>query len=97
MFFVKNSRIAKVLNVQAIVLYPFVFFAEKNPGDILINHEMIHITQIKKLGVLRFYFHYIREYFSGRQKGLNHHEAYRSISFEKEAYENQDKDKSIFS
>lgn len=90
---VKNSLIARILKVQAIVLYPFIFFADKKPDEILINHEMIHVAQIRKLGVLRFYFHYMREYFLNRLKGQKHNEAYRSISFEKEAYEKQNENK----
>lgn len=91
MIVVKNSKLAKVLKVEGIVLYPYVFFAEKDPNHILINHEMIHIEQIKRIGVLRFYLSYMWQYFSNRLNGLGHYQAYMAISFEKEAYENQTK------
>ena len=59
---VKNSLLAKILRVEGIVLYPFIFFSSKSPGDVLINHELIHISQINRLGVFRFYFFYLKEY-----------------------------------
>lgn len=88
---VKKSIIAKTLGVEGIVLYPFIFFSDANPGPVLINHEMIHISQIKKNGILRFYLLYLKEYFVNRLKGMKHNEAYFSISFEKEAYQNPNK------
>ncbi|AUN99543.1 hypothetical protein DOM21_03125 [Bacteriovorax stolpii] len=86
---VKNSLIAKLLRVDGIVLYPFIFFASKNPNDVLIHHEMIHVDQMKRVGVWRFYFLYLKEYCACRLKGMNHHKAYMAISFEVEAYEKE--------
>ena len=51
----------------------------------LYRHEMKHIEQISRLGVIPFYLQYFLEYIEGRRKGLGHWEAYREISFEKEA------------
>lgn len=86
---VKNSLIAKCLKVDGIVLYPFVFFASKEPGDTLIHHELIHVDQIHRLGAFRFYCLYLKEYCACRLKGMTHERAYRSISFEVEAYEKE--------
>jgi hypothetical protein len=85
---VRNSLLAKVLNVNGIVLYPFVFLAPKDPDVYLLNHELIHLAQIKRLGVIRFYYSYLKEYALYRAQKLSHDEAYRAISFEREAYEN---------
>lgn len=52
MVLVKNSLIAKLLRVEGIVIYPFVLFADKDPAIFLLNHEMIHVQQIKKNGYL---------------------------------------------
>lgn len=90
-FHVKNSLIARILNVEAIVLFPFIFFRSKKPNEILISHELIHVEQIKREGALKFYFKYLLEYSLLRLKKVPHYEAYRSISFEKEAYEKQKK------
>jgi hypothetical protein len=92
MILVKDSYFAKILKVDGIVLYPFVFFSAANPNQILINHEMIHVEQIKECGVVKFYMSYLWQYISFRFKGSGHYQAYMSISFEKEAYKNQTKD-----
>ncbi len=89
MILIKNSRVARLLSVHAIVLYPFIFFADKNPDQVLLNHELIHVDQIKRHGVLKFYYLYLKEYFLLRLKGKKHYEAYKGISFEEEAYRKQ--------
>lgn len=86
---VKDSKLARKLNVNAIVLYPFIFFGDKNPDEFIVNHEFIHINQIRKFGALKFYILYLYEYLQHRIKKKNHYEAYMAISFEKEAYANQ--------
>lgn len=48
-------------------------------------HEMEHIAQINRLGVVQFYVRYLLEYLQGRFKGLGHWQAYKHISFEIEA------------
>lgn len=91
MIIVTNSLIAKAIKVNGIVLYPFIFFSDKTPDKVLINHEMIHVSQIKRDGLLRFYGNYLKEYFIFRLSKMNHQQAYRSISYEIEAYDNQEK------
>ncbi len=56
----------------------------------LITHESIHTAQIKELLYLPFYLLYTLEWLVRLilNKG-NWYKAYRDISFEKEAYENQ--------
>ena len=89
--FVKNSILAKMIRVEAIVIYPFVFFASKNPSATLIRHESVHLDQVQRLGFCAFYFHYMKEYFFNRVRRMNHYDAYRAISFEREAYEKENK------
>ena len=55
-------------------------------SDIDINHENIHTQQIVECGVLFFYIIYLIEWFVRLFMNGN---AYRNISFEKEAYDNQ--------
>jgi hypothetical protein len=38
------------------------------------------------LGLARFLWRYIAEYLRNRRRGMAHHEAYRAISFEAEAF-----------
>lgn len=89
MIFIKNSLIARILKVEAIVLFPLVLFAAKEPEETLINHELIHVKQIKRDGFFYFYFRYIKEYLQHRLMKKSHYEAYRLISYEREAYDNQ--------
>jgi len=45
-----------------------------------------HVQQIARLGIVRFYWRYLREYISLRRSGLSSAEAYQRISFETEAF-----------
>lgn len=56
---------------------------------VFINHEKIHLRQQAELLILPFYVWYITEYFIRLLIYRNHHAAYRSISFENEAYANE--------
>jgi len=76
-------------NIGAITIWKWVFYAEKNPDKILINHERIHLDQIKRDGVFKFYFKYLADYMALRFSGKEHFEAYMNIPYEKEAYANQ--------
>lgn len=51
----------------------------------LLRHELTHVRQIGRVGLLRFYGRYLTEYLANRRAGLPSHEAYRRISFEEEA------------
>ena len=55
--------------------------------DITLNHEKIHTAQIKEMLYVFFYVWYVIEWLIRIPKG----NAYRNISFEREAYAN-DKD-----
>jgi hypothetical protein len=76
---------------RAITLFPFVFlkYPEDEADQRLINHERIHLRQQLELFVLPFYLLYLGEYFIRRLKGLDHYSAYRSISFEQEAFSHE--------
>ena len=57
--------------------------------DSTINHEEIHSAQMKELGYIFFYIIYFLEWIIRLfQKGPTH-AAYRAISFEQEAYDNE--------
>lgn len=86
-----NHWIPRLLNVNAITLYPYVLYSgsRESANDTIIRHEMVHVRQVRKLGWLRFYASYIAEYFRLRLRGHKHDGAYRQISFEQEAYRDQ--------
>lgn len=54
--------------------------------DITYNHEAIHTAQMKELGYVLFYVLYLIEWLIRLFMNGN---AYRNISFEREAYENE--------
>lgn len=58
----------------------------KEISRITLNHEEIHTAQMKELGYVLFYLIYVVEWLVRLFKPGN---AYRNISFEKEAYTNQ--------
>lgn len=77
-----------------------VLFARKSAKEKLqklsyqrtvINHEEIHTAQMKELGYILFYIIYLFEWLYRVlfTKDRFSHNAYRNISFEKEAYENE--------
>ncbi len=53
----------------------------------LVNHERIHTAQMKELGFIFFYIFYFIEWLVRLPMKGN---AYRNISFEREAYDKQD-------
>lgn len=56
---------------------------------LLLNHERIHLRQQAELLILPFYVWYVLEYFFRLSTHRNKNEAYRNISFEREAYANE--------
>jgi hypothetical protein len=74
--------------VVGITLGRRIYLSAKLEGDALqrfTRHELVHVEQINRIGLLRFYWRYMREYVSLRRSGLKPFEAYPRISFEQEA------------
>jgi hypothetical protein len=50
----------KLGSIRAITLFPFVFYAKRAGDDPCIRaHEMVHVQQVRRMGVLRFYVTYL--------------------------------------
>lgn len=62
-------------------VHPGVYLSQE-----LINHERIHTAQLLEMGIIGFYVWYVAEWLV---RLLRRGNAYRQISFEREAYENQ--------
>ena len=62
-----------------------ILFCRKQLNKIDINHEAIHTKQMQEMLYIHFYIWYIIEYLIKLFKG----NAYRNLSFEREAYNNQ--------
>lgn len=55
----------------------------------VVRHELVHVAQYRRDGVWGFLLRYGTEYLRGRLAGMSHGEAYRGISYEREAYANE--------
>jgi hypothetical protein len=87
---VKNSLLAKMLGFN-ITLYPFIFYIGE-PTKRTIKHESIHVEQIRRHGVLRFYVSYLLHYFAYRIAGNSSLASYLLIPYEIEAYSRETED-----
>jgi len=77
---------------SALTIYPFIFVRHANHKTdyVLINHEKIHIRQQKELLWFGFFVLYLLEYLIKLLYYRNSFLAYQNISFEREAYQNED-------
>ena len=57
--------------------------------DLMLNHELIHTAQMKELLYVPFYLLYGLEWLIRFVMYRNAKEAYRNVSFEREAYDKQ--------
>ena len=54
--------------------------------EALLRHELAHVRQAVSLGLPRFIYRYVNEYIDLRLAGRTAAQAYREISFEREAF-----------
>ena len=83
-----SHKILTKMKVNGITLFPFIILRNKDfkNNKILINHEKIHLRQQLELLIIFFYVWYVVEYYYWYIKLKNKDLAYKSISFEREAY-----------
>nr|WP_284651416.1 hypothetical protein [Flavobacterium buctense] len=76
---------------RGLTLFPFVFLKCRSDKEniALLNHERIHLRQQLELLILPFFVWYLIEFLLKYLKYGNRNNAYRNISFEKEAYQNE--------
>lgn len=91
MFVIVNKYLL-VKRFDGVVMWPFIFLKRKElkENDAFMNHERIHLKQQLELLVLLFYFWYFTEYLIRYFRYRNSYKAYSNISFEREAYANED-------
>ncbi|MET2985809.1 hypothetical protein [Aureibaculum conchae] len=85
------SRFLIPKNYTGLAIYPFIFLKNKSLSNnwVLINHERIHLKQQLELLWVFFFIWYTTEFLLRLIWLRNWNEAYKNISFEKEAYENE--------
>lgn len=81
---------------KGLALYPFIFFNSRHVTIKTITHERIHIEQQRELLVIFAYLWYLIEFIVRIIQYGNFYDAYRNISFEREAYENDTDEKYLF-
>lgn len=59
--------------------------ADAASSPYLLRHELVHVRQWKRYGVLGFSIRYVGDYLRHRLRGRGHQAAYRRIRFEIEA------------
>ena len=76
---------------RAITIFPFVIVRSKEAlmDPHLLSHERIHIHQQRELLVVFFYVWYVLEFLVRWMPLRDRMAAYRAISFEREAYANE--------
>lgn len=85
-----RNRIIPFKGFKAINVFGVLFARkEANIDEKTINHEQIHTEQMKELLFVFFYLVYVMEWLVRLGLCWNAKRAYRSISLEKEAYENE--------
>jgi len=73
-------------------LWPFIILKNTSLKDdsVLINHERIHLKQQLELFIIPFYIFYLTEWLIRCLLYMDTYKAYQNISFEREAYQNED-------
>jgi len=91
---IASRALARTMQADAFVVGRRVFLSRAAAEELqrrsegallLLAHELTHVAQYRRLGVPRFLARYLREYARHRLAGAGHAEAYRNISFEREA------------
>ncbi|MEB8330760.1 hypothetical protein OO009_15485 [Flavobacteriaceae bacterium KMM 6897] len=78
-------------NYVGLSIWPFIILKNTALREdvVLMNHERIHLKQQLELLVVPFYILYILEWMVRSVLYVNTYKAYKNISFEREAYENE--------
>jgi hypothetical protein len=70
---------------SAAVLGNHIFVKGSELPERLRRHEMVHVEQVRRYGILGFYSRYLAHYAVNLWRYRSHHKAYWEIPFEKEA------------
>ena len=82
------QKLLKNTKINGIALFPFILLKKKEfqQDPCIINHEKIHLRQQAELLIIFFYLWYVIEYYYWYFRLRNPYQAYRHLSFEREAY-----------
>lgn len=85
---VVENKIIPFGGYAAITLFPFIFVREGRGSEVTMNHERIHGRQQIEMLLIPFFLLYVVEW--AVKLFVGNGNAYRRISFEREAYENEE-------
>ena len=83
-----RNRILPPRGFNAIMLFGIVFTREEKLSKRTLQHEAIHIRQMWEMLVIPFYLWYVLEWLIRLVQYRDRMQAYRNISFEREAFAN---------
>lgn len=86
-----NCKFVYLIQASAITIGSHIFYSfdELEVPRNVRKHEITHVEQYEKYGVVGFLYRYFRDYIKGRFKGLSHWDSYYEIPFEIEAFESE--------
>jgi hypothetical protein len=89
MIFISKYMVTK--GFSGITLFPFIFLIHKNLkyNKALIHHEKNHLQQQKEMFIFFFYLFHGLKWCLKLLKYQNKNSAYLDVSFEREAYQNE--------
>ena len=89
--FVLVNKYLILKRFDGVVLWPFILLRKSSlkENKEFMNHERVHLCQQRELLLVFFYVWYLVEFCLRYLEYDNGYEAYRNISFEREAYENE--------
>lgn len=70
---------------RRVYLDPSVAALPREQVVAILHHEIVHVNQYRRHGIFGFIARYAFEYLRNRLRGMSALDAYREISFEKEA------------
>ena len=82
-----KNKLLPFKGFNAINLFGLIFTRQQNLSAQTLRHEAIHTAQMRELAYIFFYVWYLIEYVIRLIRYRNSKEAYRNISFEREAYQ----------
>lgn len=90
-----GRMIMTLFGASAITFGDKIYFAERLDQSnffnmALIGHELVHVEQYKKLGMVRFLIRYLLEFVVNLRKERTCRKAYMAIPFEREAYQTEE-------
>lgn len=87
--------VAGVTIGRHVFLHPSVADLPETRLFAILRHEGAHLNQYRRYGVIPFLTRYVFEYMSNRLRGMSSWDAYKEITFEKEAFAEEQKEQRV--